>query len=148
VLEVLAYLHAQRPPVLHRDVKPANLVVMADGEVALIDFDCARRGLVDKAATDPNDLSTAYTLAYAPPEQSIGLEPSPSADVYALAVSMLYAGTGIHPIQHWRAGEGRMRAPERFEPAFAALLDWMMAPGRDARCPSAEAALARLKTIA
>ena len=40
--DILAYLHHREPPVIHRDIKPQNIIIRQDGSVVLIDFDIAR----------------------------------------------------------------------------------------------------------
>ena len=40
--DILSYLHGQTPPVIHRDIKPQNIIVKEDGSLALIDFDISR----------------------------------------------------------------------------------------------------------
>jgi serine/threonine protein kinase len=75
--------HAHRNGVVHRDVKPGNLLVGGDGEVKLADFGIAR-------ATDQSSItqvgSVLGTAAYLAPEQARGEEAGPAADLYALAV--------------------------------------------------------------
>jgi serine/threonine-protein kinase len=75
--------HAHRNGVVHRDVKPGNLLVGADGVVKLADFGIAR-------ATDQSSItqvgSVLGTAAYLAPEQARGEEAGPPADMYALAV--------------------------------------------------------------
>src|SRR5919109_5194791 len=75
--------HAHRNGVVHRDVKPGNLLVGADGVVKLADFGIAR-------ATDQSSItqvgSVLGTAAYLAPEQARGEEAGPPADLYALAV--------------------------------------------------------------
>ena len=75
--------HAHRNGVVHRDVKPGNLLVSRDGGVKLADFGIAR-------ATDQSSItqvgSVLGTAAYLAPEQARGEEAGPAADLYALAV--------------------------------------------------------------
>lgn len=63
--DVLGYLHHRDAPVIHRDVKPQNVIVRPDGHISLIDFDIAR---VYRRGSD-TDTMFFGTLAYAPPEQ-------------------------------------------------------------------------------
>lgn len=89
VLEVLEYLHALAPPVIHRDLKPKNLMRRArDGKLVLIDF-----GAVRDVVQDPTTggSTVAGTYGYMAPEQFKG-EASPRSDLYAvgaMAVEML-----------------------------------------------------------
>jgi serine/threonine-protein kinase len=75
--------HAHRNGVVHRDVKPGNLLVGADAVVKLADFGIAR-------ATEQSSItqvgSVLGTAAYLAPEQARGEEAGPPADIYALAV--------------------------------------------------------------
>jgi serine/threonine protein kinase len=82
LLGVLGYLHALRPPVVHRDVKPRNVMRRPDGGLALVDFGAVRDVLRDPAL---GGSTIAGTYGYMAPEQFRG-EASPAADVYALAV--------------------------------------------------------------
>ena len=84
-----AYVHAQG--FVHRDVKPANVLIAADGRVHLADFGIAR--LVDSAhVTRTGDV--LGTPAYFAPEQVSGGAVGPAADVYALGLMLLECLTG------------------------------------------------------
>ena len=48
LLDVLSYLHAQTPPIIYRDMKPANIILKPDGNLSLIDFGTAREFKADK----------------------------------------------------------------------------------------------------
>ncbi len=87
---ILKYLHNQKPSVIHRDIKPQNIVLGRDGSINLIDFGIAR---VHKAGRS-QDTSIVLTMDYAPPEQYGFDQSSPLTDIYALGVVMLFMATG------------------------------------------------------
>ena len=87
---ILKYLHNQSPPIIHRDIKPQNIVLGKDGSINLIDFGIAR---IHKTGMR-QDTSIVLTLDYAPPEQYGFDQSSPLTDIYALGVVMLYMATG------------------------------------------------------
>jgi len=91
---VLTYLHQQTPPIIFRDLKPANIMLKKDGVVKLIDFGIARM-------FDPNkttDTLKMGSVGYAPPEQYGGKgQTDPRSDVYALGATMHQLLTGHNP---------------------------------------------------
>jgi serine/threonine protein kinase len=92
--------HAHSRAVVHRDIKPQNVLVTEHGEprAKLMDFGVAR--LTDAAAlTAPGDV--VGTLAYMAPEQAEGREAGPEADVYSLALVLYECWSGENP--HRRA---------------------------------------------
>jgi serine/threonine-protein kinase len=123
------------------------MVVMPGDRLGLIDFDIASHGCRRKRNVPLNDLTTAYTVGYAPPEQIIGREAFPASDLYALATSVVYAATGKHPIHQWNARRGRITVPRGFGAGLTRLLTWMLEPSLDDRCPTAKAAMAELKHL-
>lgn len=98
VAEALAYVHAQG--LVHRDVKPANVLIGTNGRVRLTDFGIAR--LVDSARVTSTGLMVG-TASYLAPEQVVGDPVGPPADVYALGLVVLetlrgereYAGSTV-----------------------------------------------------
>ncbi len=95
--EVLDYLHSHDPPVIFRDMKPANVMVTADGTVKLIDFGVAR--LFDP--TKHTDTLKMGTAGYAPPEQYAGQgQTTPRSDVYSLGATLQELLTGDDPTAH------------------------------------------------
>ncbi len=96
VASALAYMHSRRPePVLHRDVKPSNIIIDSAGRVWLIDFGLSRAASM-QPALDPRHTQLAGTLGFTPPEQWRG-KAEPRSDVYALAATLHLLLTGFQP---------------------------------------------------
>ena len=88
--DILCYIHGQTPPVIHRDIKPQNIVVGRDGSIHLIDFGIAR---VQKQQRS-RDTSVVLTMDYASPEQYGFEQTTPLSDIYSLGVVLLFLATG------------------------------------------------------
>jgi WD40 repeat protein/serine/threonine protein kinase len=96
VAAALAYMHSKRPePVLHRDVKPANIVIDSAGRVWLIDFGLSRATPMTPEL-DPRHTQLAGTLGFTPPEQWRG-KAEPRSDIYALGVTLHMLLSGYQP---------------------------------------------------
>ena len=78
VARVLRYLHSQNPPIIFRDVKPANVMVMPNYQVKLIDFGIARKYKVGQR----KDTVSMGTAAYAPFEQFGKGQTDGRSDIY------------------------------------------------------------------
>lgn len=104
LLRVLAYLHGRHPPILHGDIKPANLKLNERGEIILLDFGLARGGTAWPAS---DDVITGYSRYYAPPEQMQGRGADARSDLYALAATLYDLATGVKPPD---AGQQRLAA--------------------------------------
>ncbi len=95
--EVLDYLHSQNPPVIFRDMKPANVMLTAEGQIKLVDFGVVR--LFDP--TKRTDTLKMGTAGYAPPEQYAGQgQTTPRSDIYSLGVTLHELLTGADPTAH------------------------------------------------
>jgi serine/threonine protein kinase len=90
VAEALEFVH--RHGIVHRDVKPANILLGSDGRVRLADFGISR--LLDDAARNTRTGQTIGTAAYLSPEQVTGEAVSGASDVYSLGLVLLEAITG------------------------------------------------------
>lgn len=90
VCDLLSYLHSQRPAIIYRDMKPANLILSPSGRIFLVDFGIAR-------FFNPNTRGTMIgTQGYAPPEQYRG-QVEQRSDLYALAATMHHLLTERDP---------------------------------------------------
>ena len=88
--DILSYLHGQEKPVIHRDIKPQNIIVQPNGTIALIDFDIARQ-FSEVAETDTQFFGTRL---YAPPEQYGFSQTDCRTDIYSLGVLLRFLLTG------------------------------------------------------
>jgi serine/threonine protein kinase len=124
----LAYVHAQG--VVHRDVKPANILIGADGRARLADFGIAR--LVDTSSVTLTGTMLG-TATYMAPEQLDDHAVGPSADVWSLGIVLLecltgqrvYAGTPSEVMARRLAGP--VPLPDGLPVAWRLLLTGMLA---------------------
>lgn len=92
--DVLAYLHSRKPPIIYRDLKPANVMLKPDGDVCLIDFGTAR----EYKQTSQGDTTWLGTRGYAAPEQFGGHgQTDARTDIYNLGATMYHLLTGYSP---------------------------------------------------
>ncbi len=104
ICDVLTHMHTQSPPLVHRDLKPDNIMLLEDQQsIKMIDFGTAR----DLGRTQKEKLAAktrVYTEGYAPPEQIVG-KPEPRSDLFALAGTMYHLATGKAPEGYYTARE-------------------------------------------
>jgi serine/threonine protein kinase len=88
--QVLHYLHSRKPPIIHRDIKPDNVIITADGRVKLIDFSISRY-FQDGLNRDTIIMGTKQMT---PPEQYGYMQTNARSDIYSLGILMFYMATG------------------------------------------------------
>ncbi|MBM7088849.1 serine/threonine protein kinase, partial [Streptomyces sp. S12] len=153
VMDALAAAH--RAGVLHRDVKPGNILLDRSGRIVLTDFGIA-------TMEDPGDGSATHltrsgelvgSLDYLAPERARGAEPGPASDVWALGATLYAAVEGTAPFRRTSAFstltaivEEPLPEPRRAGP-LTPVLHRLMAKAPEAR-PGAEDARDLLRSVA
>lgn len=90
---VLDYLHTRQPPIIFRDLKPANIMLTPGGHVHLIDFGIARHFKPGQT----KDTTALGSSGYAAPEQYGKTQTTPRSDIYSLGVTLHQALSGHDP---------------------------------------------------
>ena len=107
--EALDYAHLQAK-LVHRDLKPGNILLARDGTVKVTDFGVARQ-LIDSATRVSSVVGG--TLVYMSPQQAMGETPSPADDIYSLGATLYELLTGKPP---FHTGDVRMQLERRTTP--------------------------------
>lgn len=98
ILDALAYLHAEDPPIIHRDIKPQNLKLTTNGRIVLLDFGLAKgTAALQTRVTSTGRSVFGYTPQYAPLEQIQGTGTDPRSDLYSLAATLHHLLTNDPP---------------------------------------------------
>ncbi|HZR40258.1 MAG TPA: serine/threonine-protein kinase [Ktedonobacteraceae bacterium] len=123
--DVLAYLHTQHPPIIFRDVKPANIMVTRTGRVYLVDFGIARRYTPGRN----KDTGALGSPGYAAPEQYGKAQTTEQTDVYGLAATLQTLLTGKEPLEITISSEKQKRRiqkkiPRKIQPLLQQMLEW------------------------
>jgi serine/threonine protein kinase len=126
LLDALEYLHGNKPPVIHRDIKPRNLKLSPEREVILLDF-----GL-SKLAGDDSSISNAgmslpwASKSYSPVEQMLRLGTTARSDLYSLGATLYFLMTkeklppSVQRGSRTARGQGDpLKAPSAVVPAIA-----------------------------
>jgi peptidoglycan hydrolase-like protein with peptidoglycan-binding domain len=127
VASALEFAHAEG--IVHSDLKPANILVLNNGRVKVIDFGIARAiptpGLLtmDRTTFDIQALG-ALTPAYASPEMIEGLDPDPRDDAFAFACITYELLTGMHPFGRTPALAARVANLRPKRPARLSASQW------------------------
>lgn len=150
--DALIYIHSQQPPVVHRDIKPDNVIITPEGSAVLVDFGIARLHSVGR-----HDTMKMGTWGYLPPEQKAG-RTEPRSDLYALGATLYFALTGNDPQLlnifdinlQWRKGVSFPPARDA-NPQVSADMEEILAQSTrvlvEERYPSARAMLDDLRNL-
>jgi serine/threonine protein kinase len=121
--EVLGYLHAQHPPIVFRDVKPANIMLTKTGRVYLIDFGIARQYTADRT----RDTGPLGSPGYAAPEQYGKAQSTAQTDIYGLGATLQTLLTGSEPLELATSSQEQVRKIHRRIPrSLQPLLQHML----------------------
>jgi formylglycine-generating enzyme required for sulfatase activity len=144
LLDALEYLHSQRPPVIHRDIKPQNLKLTERNQIILLDFGLAKGSIDEATHAEGGKSIQGYTPNYAPIEQVQGSGTDARSDLYSLGATLYYLLTAVIPpdavTRVVAAAEGRpdfLFRADRLNPQVpsnvADVLQAMLAVRRDQR---------------
>jgi serine/threonine protein kinase len=98
LLDALVYLHTRDRQIIHRDIKPHNLKLTANGRIALLDFGLAKAESADASTTVSSTSIFGYTRRYSPLEQIQNHGTTPRSDIYALGATLYHLLTGVKPL--------------------------------------------------
>lgn len=138
---ILEYLHRRNPPVIHRDIKPGNLILRYHPrELVLIDF-----GAVKEATAPPG--TRIATPGYGAPEQQKGM-PCIQSDFYALGTTLVYFLTRQSPTKFYVFSKGRFANLESagIAPIVINLIETLTAFHPQARPQTAQEVQALIRT--
>jgi eukaryotic-like serine/threonine-protein kinase len=144
ILEILTYLHYLSPPVIHRDIKPQNLIKSVDGKIFLVDF-----GAVQDTyhQTVTGGSTVVGTYGYMAPEQFRG-QAFLSTDLYGLATTLLFLLTRADPSKlPQKQLKINFKSTLKLPHQFADWLDRMLEPAIEQRFTTAAEALAVLQGL-
>jgi serine/threonine protein kinase len=141
LLKILIYLHSQSPPVVHRDIKPGNILV-ANRRIHLVDFGSVRTD----GHHHPDEFTVVGTYGYMPPEQFLGRAVLAS-DLYSVGVTLTALLTATQPSNFPLQG-GRIDFSQmpHLSPELTAWLQWLTEMNLDLRARSAQEALHALES--
>ena len=141
VLEILSYLHSLDPPVIHRDIKPNNLIRSDDGKIYLVDFGAVQNTYYN---TLMQGSTVVGTYGYMSPEQFRG-QALPATDLYSLGATLLYLLTHRSPAELPQDTlKLNFRSVVNISESFADWLDKILEPDIEDRFNSADVALVEL----
>lgn len=146
VLNILIYLHRLTPPIIHRDIKPQNIIRAQDGQIYLVDFGAVQSIFRNTTA---HGSTIVGTYGYMAPEQFRG-QAYWGTDLYGLGATLLFLLTHRHPgdlPQQRLKVAFRKYLKHQIEPGFADWLDQMIEPLLEDRFTTAQIALKALDQV-
>ncbi len=139
--DVLNYLHTHQPPIVFRDLKPANVMISESGHIFLIDFGIARIFKPGKQ----HDTVALGSPGYAAPEQYGKAQSTPRSDIYSLGALLHHLLTGRDPSEQPFFFQPASQLNPVVDPALNALLQQMLSMDSEKRPASAEEVLDALR---
>ncbi|RPJ06056.1 MAG: serine/threonine protein kinase, partial [Spirochaetaceae bacterium] len=142
VLSILSYLHGLRPPVIHRDINPRNIILSKINKLYLVDF-----GAVSDAirSSEYGGSTVVGTFGFMPPEQMMG-SAVPSSDLYSLAATLVFLLShkmpGSIPVKHMKLD---YKPYVKTSAALFRFIDACLEPDVSHRVANAQDALAILE---
>ena len=135
--DILSYIHSLKPMVVHRDVKPANLMVRnLDNRLLLLDF-----GAVKEFVTVEEGTRIGAEGGYMAPEQNLG-KPCPQSDIYAIGPTLIFWLTGEIPLKYYGCLNDQFRlntaSIPTITPQLGAVIESACAPKLRDRFSTAE----------
>ena len=134
LVEVLHYLHTQDPPILFRDLKPANIMIEESGRLRLIDFGIARTAQAgDRTSTF---LQGTGTSGFSPIEQYGSTQSTDQrSDIYSLGATLYYLMTGkLPPDAVARISQGKELIPaSKINPSLPPGMDELLSKAMEVR---------------
>jgi predicted Ser/Thr protein kinase len=109
ICDAVAYLHEQKKPIIHRDVKPGNIIVNKEGRPWLVDFGIAKQ--VHAGSRKTTRAARAVSGGYSPLEQYTRGGTDVRSDIYALGATFYHLLTGICPPEAPDIASGVARLP-------------------------------------
>ncbi|MGK7895824.1 MAG: serine/threonine protein kinase, partial [Xenococcus sp. (in: cyanobacteria)] len=141
ILSILDYLHSLKPPVIHRDIKPQNLILNDEGKVFLEDFGAVQNiyyNILLKGST------VVGTYGYIAPEQFRG-KAEPATDLYSLGATLLYLLTHRSPTELPQNNlKIDFRSQVNISESFVEWLEKILEPDPEDRFSSAQASFSEL----
>ncbi len=139
--DVLNYLHTHQPPIIFRDLKPANVMIGDNGHIYLIDFGIARIFKPGKQ----HDTVALGSPGYAAPEQYGKAQSSPRSDIYSLGALLHHLLTGLDPSEQPFFFRPASQVNAAVNPVLETLLKRMLEMDSERRPPSAQEVLQALE---
>lgn len=141
--DALGYLHSCNPPIIYRDMKPANIMLKPDGNISLIDFGTAKTYEIDLGET-----TGIGTIGYAAPEQYIGSglgRTDARTDIYCLGITLYHLLTGIDPCKNVISNRSIREINPNLSQGLDAIIKKATEPQPDDRYQSCEELLYALE---
>lgn len=141
LVNILAYLHTLRPPVIHRDINPKNILLSSLNEVYLVDFGAVQERI---RTTFLGGSTIVGTYGYVPFEQFSG-QTVPASDYYAVGATLLFMLTHRHPSDFpTEEMKPKFRNVIQASPHVVKLLDGLLEPAANKRIATPDAVRALL----